>query len=231
MEKWKIIFEWISVLFGGITGLSAIFFIIARILGRNIIDEWFARKNKKYQAKLDTELTSYKSMLDSKLEILKISYGNVFSERISIYKEACLRMNKIENYYYKLAAFKKYDCKNHVNFEVPCHQECPHECIVNYDRLIYEMREYIMETNNWFQSNEFFFSLDQYKDFLNIGIECLNLMNKTLDIIQDLSLSTKEKAFKCFDIFAEFKIDKYIEAKRRLIQTFRQTLNIPLFSN
>ena len=37
MENWKIIFEWVSVVFGGITGLTAIVFAIARIFGRNLI--------------------------------------------------------------------------------------------------------------------------------------------------------------------------------------------------
>ena len=95
MENWKIILEWVSVVFGGITGLTAIVFAIARIFGRNLIDEWFARRNKKYQAQLDKDLAAYKSILDSRIEVLKISYGNVFSERMSIFKEACIRMQKI----------------------------------------------------------------------------------------------------------------------------------------
>ena len=90
MENWKIIFEWVSVVFGGITGLTAIVFAIARIFGRNLIDEWLARRNKKYQAQLDKDLAAYKSILDSRIEVLKISYGNVFSERMSIFKEACI---------------------------------------------------------------------------------------------------------------------------------------------
>ena len=124
MENWKIIFEWVSVVFAGITGLTAIVFAIARIFGRNLIDEWFARRNKKYQAQLDKDLAAYKSILDSRIEVLKISYGNVFSERMSIFKEACIRMQKIEEYSTKLASYKDYDCKDNVDFEKTCKPDC-----------------------------------------------------------------------------------------------------------
>ena len=230
MENLKNIFEWISVTVGGITGFITIVFAIARIFGRNLIDEWFARKNKKYQAELDTELAIYKSVLDSRLEVLKISFGNVFSERMLIYKEACVRMHKIEDYCYTLAAYKNYDCKEKVDFGKPCDQDCPKGCIVNYDKVVFEMRDYLMETNSWFTSNEFFFSLDQYEEILNSCIEFLGLLNKAIEVVRDLSLSEKERAFKCFDIFAEFKMDKYRAARELLIQTFRQTLNVPLLS-
>ena len=40
MKDWKIIFEWISVALGGITGVITIVFAIARIFGRNLIDEY-----------------------------------------------------------------------------------------------------------------------------------------------------------------------------------------------
>lgn len=230
MYTWKIILECISVVVGGATGLFAIIATVAKLLGRNLIDEWFARKNKKYQAKLDAELAMYKSMLDSQLEVLKISYGNVFSERMSIYKEACERMCKIEDYCNILAAYKNYDCKDNVDFEKPCNQDCPKGCIINYSKVVFEMRDYLVETDRWFTSNEFFFSLDQYEEILNICLEFLGLLNKAIEIVMDLSISEKERAFKCFDLFAEFKMDKYKSAKRQLIETFRQTLNIPLLS-
>lgn len=230
MENWKIIFEWVSVVFGGITGLAAIVFAIARIFGRNLIDEWFARRNKKYQAQLDKDLAVYKSMLDSRLEVLKISYGNVFSERMSIFKEACIRMQKIEEYSKKLAAYKDYDCKNNVDFEKPCKPDCPKGCIVNYSGVVFEMRDYLIETDNWFTSNEFFFSLDQYEEILNISLEFLRLLNQAIEVVRDLALSEKERAIKCFDIFAEFEMAKYRTARKRLIETFRYVLNVPLLS-
>ena len=230
MENWKIIFEWVSVVFGGITGLTAIVFAIARIFGRNLIDEWFARRNKKYQAQLDKDLAVYKSMLDSRLEVLKISYGNVFSERMSIFKEACIRMQKIEDYSKKLAAYKDYDCKDNVDFEKPCKPDCPKGCIVNYSEVVFEMRDYLLETDNWFTSNEFFFSLDQYEEILNICLEFLGLLNRAIEVVRDLALSEKERAIKCFDIFAEFEMAKYRTARKRLIETFRYALNVPLLS-
>ena len=134
MENWKIIFEWVSVVFGGITGLTAIVFAIARIFGRNLIDEWFARRNKKYQAQLDKDLAAYKSILDSRIEVLKISYGNVFSERMSIFKEACIRMQKIEEYSTKLAAYKDYDCKDNVDFETN-QQDCNHPLLTSSPKI------------------------------------------------------------------------------------------------
>ena len=230
MENWKLIFEWVSIAFGGITGLTAIVFAVARIFGRNLLDEWFARKNKQYQVKLDAELATYKSELDSRLEVLKISYGNVFSERMSIFKEACKRMQKIEDFCNILASYKNYDCRDKVDYEKPCDKDCPKGCIVNYSKVVFEMRNYLMKTDNWFASNEFFFSLDQYEEILNINLEFLALLNKAIKIIGDLSLSEKERAFKCFDIFAEFKMDNYRVARKRLIETFRYAINVPLLS-
>ena len=230
MENWKIIFEWVSVVFGGITGLTAIVFFFFWIFGRNLIDEWFARRNKKYQAQLDKDLAAYKSILDSRIEVLKISYGNVFSERISIFKEACIRMQKIEEYSTKLAAYKDYDCKDNVDFEKPCKPDCRKGCIVNYSEIVFEMRDYLLETDNWFTSNEFFFSLDQYEEILNICLEFLGLLNQAIEVVRDLALSEKERAIKCFDIFAEFEMAKYRTARKRLIETFRYALNVPLLS-
>ncbi len=230
MENWKIIFEWASVTVGGITGLTAIVFAIAKLFGRNLIDEWFARRNKKYQAQLDKEFAVYKSILDSRLEVLKISYGNVFSERMTIFKEACIRMQKIEEYSKKLAAYKDYDCKDNVDFEKPCKPDCPKGCIVNYSEVVFEMRDYVIETENWFKSNEFFFSLDQYTELLKAHIEILKLLNQAIIIVRDTSITEKKRAHKCFDIFAVFKMDKYESARANLVESFRYTLNIPLLS-
>lgn len=230
MDNLEIIFECLSVAAGGFLGGSALVFTIARIFGKNLIDEWFARKNQKYQLKLNAELAEYKTMLDSKLEVLKISYGNVFSERMSIFKEACVRMQKVEDYYNLLSAYKNYDCKDKVDYEKPCRQDCPKGCIVNYRKVVSEMQGYILETNNWFMANEFFFSLDQYEEILNVSFEFFKLLNKALDVTHDLSLSERERADKCFNIIAEFKMDRYRVARKRLIETFRYTINVPLFS-
>ena len=81
-----------------------------------------------------------------------------------------------------------------------------------------------------FTSNEFFFSLDQYEEILNICLEFLGLLNKAIEVVRDLSLLEKERAIMCFDIFAEFKMAKYRDARKRLIDTFRHTLNVPLLS-
>ena len=230
MCTWKFIFECMSITVGGIAGISAIVYSIARLFGKNLIDEWFARRNKKYQAQLDKDLAVYKSMLDSRLEVLKISYGNVFSERMSIFKEACIRMQKIEEYSTKLAAYKDYDCKDNVDFEKPCKPDCPKGCIVNYCEVVFEMRDYLLETDNWFTSNEFFFSLDQYEEILNIILEFLGLLNQAIEVVRDLALSEKERAIRCFDIFAGFEMVRYRAARKRLIETFRYTLNVPLLS-
>ncbi len=225
-----IIFEWMSVAVGGVAGLAAIVLVVARMFGRNLIDELFARRNKKYQAQLDKELAVYKSMLDSRLEVLKISYGNVFSERMTIFKEACVRMQKIDEYCRTLAAYRDYDCKDNVDFEKPCKSDCPKGCIVNYSKVVFEMRDYFVKTECWFRSNEFFFSLDQYTELLKVCVEILKLLNNAIDVVRDLSITEKEKAHRCFDIFAEFKMDKYEDARNKLIETFRYTLNIPLLS-
>lgn len=230
MNNLGMFLEWISIIGGSISVLITIVLSIAKLLGKNLIDEWFERRNKKYQVQLDKELAEYKSKLDSKLEILKISYGNVFSERMVIFKEACVRMQETEKLCNRLASYKNYDCKDNVNFEKPCKSECPNECIVNYTKVVFEMRNYLVETIYWFESNEFFFSLDQYCELLKAYKEFLELLDKANNIIMDLSISEKERAYRCFDIFAEFNMDKYDKARNKLIDSFRYTLNIPIMS-
>lgn len=230
MDIIKIIIDFLSLIGGLVASVVAVVWAIAKLFGKNLIDEWFARRSKKYQAQLDAELAVYKSTLDSRLEMLKISYGNVFSERVAIFKEACARMRKTIDYYETVAAYRNYDCKDNVDFEKPCMLDCPQGCIINYSHVIYEMRDYIVETESWFESNEFFFSLDQYTELLKVYIEFLKTLNKAVDVLRDLSLSEMERAHKCFDIFSEFDMDKYEAARNRLIETFRYTLHIPLLS-
>lgn len=230
MDALKIFLEWVSIIGGSIAGLFTIVLSFAKLCGKNLIDEWFERRNKKYQAQLDKELAEYKSKLDSRLEILKISYGNVFSERVAIFKEACVKMQETEKFCKRLASYKNYDCKDNVDFEKPCKSECPNECIVNYTKVVSEMKNYLVETIYWFESNEFFFSLDQYCELLKAYKEFLELLDKANNIIMDLSISEKERAYRCFDIFAEFNMDKYDKARTNLIDSFRYTLNIPLIS-
>lgn len=230
MNNLGMILEWISIIGGSIAGLFTIVLSFAKLCGKNLIDEWFERRNKKYQAQLDKELAEYKSKLDSRLEILKISYGNVFSERVAIFKEACVKMQETEKFCKRLASYKNYDCKDNVDFEKPCKSECPNECIVNYAKIVFEMKNYLAETIYWFESNEFFFSLDQYYELLRANMEFLVLLEKTTGVIMDLSISEKEKAHKCFDIFSEFDVEKYNEARTKLIDSFRYTLNIPIMS-
>lgn len=231
MEIIKHIFEWISIIGGAVTGISVIILALAKFLGKNFIDEWFTRRNKKYQAELEKELTEYKSLLDSKLEILKISYGNVFSERMVIFKEACKRIQETEKYCKELAKYKGYKCKDMLDFKKDCKSNCPQDCILNYRDEVLKMRDYIMETEDWFQLNEFFFSLDQYNELLKVYIEFLKLLNNAIVIIQDTSISENERANKCFDIFSKFDMNKYYTARDHLIESFRYTLNVPLISS
>lgn len=230
MEIIKTIFEYIAVTVGGFTGLFTMILVIAKLFGRNLIDEWFARRNKQYQALIDKELAEYKSKLDSQLEVLRISYGNVFSERMAVFKEACVRMQRIEEYYRKLAAYKYFDCKDNINFEHPCTSDCPKDCIKNYSKLVIEMKTYVAETNFWFQSNEFFFAIDQYTEILKLYTEILRLLNNALAVIVDLSLSETERANKCFDIFVNFNMTKFETARNQLVDSFRYVLNIPIVS-
>ena len=39
-----------------------------------------------------------------------------------------------------------------------------------------------MDTDNWFMSNEFFFSLDQFEDILNVCLEFLTLLTSLLNL-------------------------------------------------
>lgn len=230
MDALKLFLEWVSIIGGSIAGLLTIVLSFAKLCGKNLIEEWFERRNKKYQVQLDKELAEYKSKLDSRLEILKISYGNVFSERVTIFKEACVRMQETEKLCRRLASYKNYNCKDNVDFEKPCKSECPNECIVNYTKVVSDMKNYLEKTIDWFETNEFFFSLDQYCELLKTYAEFLVLLEEACNVIMDLSISEKERAHSCFDIFAKFNVDKYNEARTKLIDSFRYTLNIPTMS-
>lgn len=231
--NWQLIYEWISHIVVYSVGFTTFIVAVAKLCGKNLIDEWFARRNQKYKAQLDKELAQYDAQLKSKLEVLRISYGNVFSERIAIFKEACIRMQKIEEYRQQLAAYQQYPCKTEIDFTSKCSdiEGCPQDCILNYKKVIHEMKNYMDETEKWFYENEFFFSLDQFVTYLTMLTEFLGVLAKVATIITDNNKNEHDKAWECFEAFFKYNMGKYNNARKELITSFRYTLGVPILSS
>lgn len=231
--NWQTIYEWISGIVVCGVSFTAFIVAIAKLCGKSLIDEWFARRNQKYKAQLDKEFARYEAQLKSKLEVLRISYGNIFSERISVFKEACTRMQKIEEYRQRLAAYQKYPCRTEIDFATKCSdvEGCPSDCILNYKKVVFEMKDYMDETENWFYQNEFFFSLDQFVTYLQMLTEFLSVLAKAAIIITDNGKTEQDKALECFEAFAKYKMEKYHNARKEIIASFRYTLGVPILSS
>lgn len=229
---WQVIWEWISNFVVGSVSLIAVVVGGAKLFGRNLIGEWFNKRNQRYKQELEKDILLYKHKMDAQLEILKMSYGNVFSERISVFKEACSRMQKIETYRQRLAAYNRYPCKNMVDFSKTCQSatDCPKDCICNYKDVIYDMKDYMTETESWFYQNEFFFSLDQFTDYLEMIVEFLRILANIVTIVTDSSRTEDQKALECFSMLERYDMEKYNTARRSLIASFRNTLGVPLLS-
>lgn len=230
--SWQLIWEWISNFVVVSVSLIAVVVGGAKLFGRNLIGECFNKRNQRYKQELEKDILLYKHKMDAQLEILKMSYGNVFSERISVFKEACFRMQKIDAYRERLAAYNVYPCKNTVGFSKTCQnvKDCPKDCIRNYKDVIYDMKNYMDETQSWFYQNEFFFSLDQFTDYLEMIVEYSRILANIANIVTDSSKTESQKALECFSMLERYDMEKYNTARRSLIASFRNTLGVPLLS-
>ena len=81
---------------GGLTGLVAIIMVIAKLLGKNWIESWFAKDLEAYKAELDTKNKEIQSKLDTKLELMRIEYGVLYSKRLSVIEDIHNRLLVID---------------------------------------------------------------------------------------------------------------------------------------
>lgn len=230
--NWPSVWNWISDIIVGSAGLAVLALTVARLFGKNLVDEWFNRRNRKYELLIDKELSRFEAELNNRLELLRISYGNVFSERITVFKEACVRIQKIETFRHRLATYQNYPCKEKIDFASRCagNRDCPADCILNYKKIIREMMDYMNQTEHWFHENEFFFSLDQLSSYMKMMVKFMEILAKTAAITADSGKTEREKAIECFDAFAGYDNKSYDNAREELIASFRYTAGVPRLS-
>ena len=92
------VIENIFTLAGGAAGIFAVIVGGAQLCGKKWIDYWFEKRNKKYQKEIDKDIEKYKSELkakndeiqnivNTKLELLKIEYGVLYTKRLDVIKD------------------------------------------------------------------------------------------------------------------------------------------------
>ncbi len=83
-----------SIIVGGVAGLSAIILMSSKLFGKDLIDEWYVCR-KKYQAQLDEDLVVYKYILSPVAQAYFESI-KVLAEKISKKKkQAALKIHKV----------------------------------------------------------------------------------------------------------------------------------------
>lgn len=119
---WSYIVEYggkFLTLLGGVAGLATLIIAVAQFMGKKWIEGWFERKNRDYQHKLDSKLRKYESdldvknrtiqnQLDTQLEVLRIKYGNLHTQRLQVIETIHIDLLKLEDVFgiLKIAAPK-----------------------------------------------------------------------------------------------------------------------------
>lgn len=193
------------------------------------ITHWFNKDLESHRAELDRKNQQIQASLDTKLEIMRMEFGLVQSERLQILKEACSRLTKILNQITAIASYYEYDCKENVDYKTKCHSdfsECHEDCIVNYWEKIVEFDKYTRETLDFFENNQMFFPMEISIKHLRIIILVFNLRKSAYDIHLDLNKNDNEKALETFKLFYQFDKDNIIKLRDELVEEYRLLIGV-----
>ena len=201
--------------------------VLFSIKGR--ISHWFNKDLESHKAELDRKNQQIQASLDTKLEIMRIEFGLVQSERLQILKEACNRLTKILNQITAIASYYEYDCKENVDYKTKCNSdlgECHEDCIINYWKKIVEFDKYTRETLDFFENNQMFFPMEIAIKHLKIITLVFNLRKGAYDINSDLNKSNNEKALATFKLFYQFDKDSIIKIREELVEEYRLLIGV-----
>lgn len=227
--SWDIVEKALNLL-GGLSGIALLILGVAKLLGKNLLDHWFAKDIERYKSDLDVINKNIQSQLDAKIEVLKIQYANVFSERISIFKNISRDYYKIEERIVKIQAFKNnYPCYEKMDFSKVCKNDSPcDECILNYRDKIIDLRESCLKTNSYLEENNMFFSIEMIGKSAELLTIVVEACNSALDINnEDKNLEARE----IIDKIVELDINCFSKLRNELNSMFRLIIGISYYEN
>jgi len=220
-----IIDHWLDLLIVCISAMPTI--ILFTIKGR--ITHWFNKDLETHKTQLDRKSRQIQSSFDTQLEVMRIEFGLIQTERLQILKEACIRITEILNQINIIASFNSYDCKENVDYKNKCisnSENCMDDCIINYWDKIVHFDKYTCETYDFFKNNQMFFPLEVVNKHLEIIGMLFNLRKEAYDISYDKKESEKDQALKCFELFYNFDKKKINELQSELMNEYRFLIGV-----
>lgn len=218
--------------------ISGVFMLI-----NGIITIILYRRKKKITHALTKELESYKSELDIKskeiqkelniqIEKSKIQYSQIQTKRLEVFYEVCSRFVTILSQINRLAAYNDHECKNKIDFNFKCDEAtCGPDCILNYKTKIWDFSKFCLETNDFLEKNEMYFSLDTVSLHLKFINQIFTLVARVGNVIKDSRIQENERAAECFKLLSEFDTSVIQEIRSNLIKQYRHIIGTPLLTS
>ena len=209
-----------------ISSIISVIFGLAVFKWKGNVVAKMSKDTAKFTAELDNKKQEIQNSLDVKLEQIRIQYGNVFSERLSVFKEMSIKISEIEVLVNKISSYHSYSCKENVDFnEGKCKTDgtCDSNCIINYWDSVVEVGDNLKEYVECINRNQMFLSLSMYKNHIEIAVEIKSKVNSVINTLDDASMSKKERAFYSFEVFEKIDI---MDLKEELVDEYRKVLGI-----
>ncbi len=220
-----VINNWLGLLVVIISAVPTIIMFI--IKGR--ISHWFSKDLESHRAELDKKSRQIQTSLDTQLEVMRIEFGLIQSERLQILKEACTRLTEILNQINIIASYYKYDCKENVDYTTKCSSgsiDCKDDCIINYWEKVILFDKYTRDTANFYENSQMFFPMEIEIKHLEIVALVFDLRKDAYDINLDLNKTNKEKALETFELFYQFNREKIQELRQTLVNEYRLLIGV-----
>lgn len=230
MNTTEIIWYWFSNIVVGGIGFSTLIIVIAKFFGVNLLKLWFAKDLEKYKSELDAKNKEIQAQLDTKIELLKIQYSNVFSDRIEIFKNESIRIFRIEKQVSEIQAFKNnYKCYTIIDFNKACNTKSPcEECILNYRDKIIKLQDDCRQEYYYFQENSMFFSIEMIGKSAEIMTPIIEACGSALKVEYD---DANRKAREMIDIICDIDIAQLSKLREDLNSMFRLIIGISYYEN
>ncbi|WP_320890314.1 hypothetical protein [Bacteroides sp.] len=88
--SWDIFWDFVQKglnLLGGLSGIALLILGVAKLLGKNLLDYWFAKDIERYKSELDVKNKDVQNQLDIKLELVKLHESQLIEIRVDSIKK------------------------------------------------------------------------------------------------------------------------------------------------
>ena len=199
---------------------------------KNNITHKLTKELESYKSELNIKNKQIQKELDIRLEKSRIQYLQIQTKRLEIFYEVCSRITTILNQINHLSAYNDHECKDKIDFNNKCNDTiCDHDCILNYKTKIRDFSEYCIETNNFMEKNEMYFSLDTVNLHLKFINQTFTLAATVAEVIRDHSKQENERASECFKLLSEFDTTLIQDIRNNLITQYRHIIGTPSLSS